>query len=197
MSFQLNEFLSLSKKIYTNNENEKNRLKTLKDNFVKSEKSIHQAAKKGQKSKSEVSDFYKREMDNVVSQQAKRYLFIAEKHKDLTKSYADLFKLIVNLWSVEIEHEREKVEENHIDASPRIKHKAEKSSSIVEQDERRNDSLPSSEKQDSAVFNSPKVFDLEAPIQQDEDPTSNHHIQENSAVSAEVDDVDLIQLDVS
>jgi hypothetical protein len=111
-----------------------------------------------------VSEFYKREMDNVVSQQAKRYQFFAEKHEDLTKSYAELGKLIANLWSVEIEHE-----ENHIDdASPRIQHKSEKSTSTVEQDERRNDSLPSSKKPDSAVFTSPKVFDLETAIQQDE-----------------------------
>ena len=49
MSFQLKEFQTLTQKIYTNNESEKDRLKALKDNFAKSEKSIHQAAKKGQK----------------------------------------------------------------------------------------------------------------------------------------------------
>lgn len=102
-------------------------------------------------------------MDGAVQQQAKRYQFFAEKHEDLAKSLSEYGRLIVKLFGDLEDGEAVEEKENHVETSPNVVHESEKSvSSVVEKDERRTESVPSSKKRESDAFVPPKVFDLEA-----------------------------------
>lgn len=112
-------------------------------------------------------------MENVLTQQSKRYQFFAEKNEDLTKNYAELGKLMVELWSTEEQKTNDKHQENHIEMTKTM---SEKSGSVAD---RRTASHTSSQKRDSLAFTSPRTFDLETGAERNQEDISsiNHTVR--------------------
>lgn len=83
----MDHFTEMTNTITGNCENEKERLKALKDGFIKREKKLNKAINCGKKMPSELENFYETEMVIARDHQSQRYRFFVEKHFKLIKLY--------------------------------------------------------------------------------------------------------------
>ncbi|KAF7634469.1 hypothetical protein Mgra_00006138 [Meloidogyne graminicola] len=80
-------FTEMTNIITGNCENEKERLKALKDGFLKREKKLNKQVNNGKKMTSDLENFYEMEMILAKEHQSQRYQFFIEKHSKLLKLF--------------------------------------------------------------------------------------------------------------
>lgn len=83
----MDHYTEMTNTITGNCEDEKQRLKSLRDEFIKREKKLNKAVNSGKKMPSELENFYESEMTIARNHQSQRYRFFVEKHFKLMKLY--------------------------------------------------------------------------------------------------------------